>query len=242
MNKSVPIFPLSVISLIIAMAIGICSCEKSHEYPETIRPSLSQYQVEIPLGETVEIEVYGAEIISIEGSSHFVDITIDGSHVIFRGKTIGSGEVIIRGDGTPLRCCYEVYGGVDSSGDSDIIEEGYNTEGFARDLANDEIRFAYANQILKLETPGNIFSISTDNRILTATSLINGVEAKLLSQIPFTENMSSSNMSDHCNLLINGDNIGLRELRVANITIDRIWIYGRSTDGSVLWFVMEIAS
>lgn len=227
---------LAMIILIIAMSLGVNSCDKKHEYPETVRPSLSNYRVDIPLGKTVEIEVYGANTVNVEGQSRFVEISVEGQKVLFYGKTVGTGEVVISGDGTPMRCCYEVYGSVDNTEESDISDNEDRNNGFAQEIADHTIRFVHGNQTVGLETPGNIFAVSTDRHTLVITSLVTGMEVRLISRVPLTEIQSASD----CEMLINGVNIGLKKLKVVNISSERIWIHGESTDRCEIWFVMEI--
>lgn len=233
-------YTFKLIIIIIALTMGIMSCDKKHEYPVVVRPYLSQYQVEIPLGQTVEIEVYDANVLNVEGTSRYVDISVDGSRILLYGKAIGSGEIVIRGDGTPLRCSYEVYGGIDDKEDSGNSDNNGDSGEILREVEDRTPRFTYDSQKFTFETPGNLFALSKDKRILLVTSLITGMEAKIISQLPLTEISLSSDISTDCDIQINGIEIGIKEVRLINITSDRIWIRAESTDHSILWFVMEI--
>lgn len=229
-------FLMRAVTFIMVMIVS-GSCSKKHDYLETARPCLSQAHVIIPIGETIEIEVVGASDVHLENKSDLVDVTVIGTAVYLYGKKTGRGEITLKGDGTPLRCTFEVYDGVEPPESSSDNEN----EDIAGELEDDGVRFSMGKHIVRFESPGNIFASSADGKILRVTSLVTGMEVQLAAEIALTT-ISPGTMMDLSPdpvMMINGKKVTIRNMRVVKSTTQKIWIHGKASDGSSIWFVME---
>ncbi len=228
---------LSLILCILSAGVVAISCRSNNDEPKKVeRPSLEFSNLTIPLGTVQVVEVQNARDVRADHVPPFLEINECGNKMEILGKSIGIGDVNIRADGYLLKLKVEVIDVPVDSGTEELPDD------LDKQLEDQSIRMEYGDLLMRYDTPGNLFAISSDHCVAIAQSLVTGTTIRFSSDMPFMD-FSGDNLPHTItspSLTINDESVELKRAVVLKATRDRIWLACMPRlNRNCLWFVLK---
>ncbi len=220
-----------VFALICYYPIVVSSCRgHEDELHEAVRPYCEKSSVVVAVGETIHNRVLDASVVEVVSFSDIVDVSVVGTVMNVTGLASGDGMILLSADGQRLQCRVTV---MDVRPDRPQPE---SPEEIAAQLADASPRFSIGKRIFAYGSVGNLFSLSSDGRCVSAASLVTGENASVVMEKPLGD-MGTGKMGS-VNFSMNDNNLVMKSYEVAGADVNATWIHGVTDRGEAIWVVI----
>ncbi len=223
MRNAKNIWKLLMVALISIVGVG---CNEEDEPIERLRPSLSELQLNLEVGDSAMLQVIDADtVISVTTDApQVIALRVDGSNVIVKAIAQGYAVVVVNVKGARLKCDVTVIG-VDTPQDD-----------FSQELQDERCRFVSPSLSLYYDTPGTIVSVTKGN-VIEMRSLITGNN---ISFTPGTTTLYEGRLPN-ATLKINDTSVNLKHASLEHHTPDgSMWFHLIDTNDNNITLKIEI--
>ena len=214
----------SCLFLTLVILIVCISCNNEDEPIVKPRPSLSVNSLNLEVGDSaiLHIENTDSVISAITNAPQVISLRINGSNIIVQALSQGNAVITINAHGARLQC------------DVVVNESQIPQPDFDKELQDERSRFVSPFLSLYYDTPGTIFSVSSNN-VIEVRSLITGDN---ISFNPDTTTLQEGNLPN-ASLYINGNKTTLRQATLQRLSPNgSMWFNLLDTNGNQIVLVV----
>jgi hypothetical protein len=224
--------------------VALCGCHKNDEPEERQRPSLSCYEAQLLVGDTMAVDVLNADAVSLVSAPLCVDAYVDGLTLVITALKSGSGELLVRADGVLLSCVLTVIDAGVGDGSSSGVGALESDEQIAETLDNNGLRLTCGLRSFSYGDCGTIFSMSSDGCEVNVISLSSGETAEVKSNVAFATWLDKGVIGEisvsNLNFGINGASVGIVSASIMKISDATLWLRMVTSDNEVAWLVISL--
>ena len=214
----------SCLFLTLVILIVCISCNNEDEPIVKPRPSLSVTSLNLEVGDSaiLHIENTDSVISAITNAPQVISLQVNGSNIIVQALSQGNAVITINAHGARLKC------------DVVVNESQVPQPDFDKELQDERSRFVSPFLSLYYDTPGTIFSVSSNN-VIEVRSLITGDN---ISFNPGTITLQEGNLPN-ASLYINGNKTTLRQATLQRLSPNgSMWFNLLDTNGNQIVLVV----
>lgn len=204
--------------LCLALMAGLVSC--SDKEPG-VEPHLSQYELQMFVGDRMSIEVFDASEISAQAGSQLITVGCDGNKVNVVAMAAGQSAVYVKADGHRLQCNVTITEKPEGSADYDYTDE-----------LNDAMS-RYKSSTIKLgyDEPGTMFRKESGRYVVA------GLDSGNIVELMFDGDCEVGEMNN-VSLTENGKPVVLRSANIMQVDERGVWFLFVDANGCQIVMVV----